>query len=304
VDDAQHPVGGRGADDDRSDGAPATGSPAVVCDGVVIRYGDTLAVDRLSFVGRAGQVVALLGPNGAGKTSTVEALEGYRPVAGGSVRVLGLDPRDDHAALVPDIGVMLQNGGVYPMLGPAQMLELFARYYDDPEDPAGLLDLVGLGPVRRTPWRRLSGGEQQRLSLALALVGRPRVLFLDEPTAGVDPEGRIVVRSIIADQRDRGICVVLTTHELAEAERLADHVVIIDHGRTLAEGSPAELASGTADGSIRFTTDPGLDTAALAAAIGPGTTLDEERPGAGTGGPKGRSRRPTRRTRRTGRARS
>ena len=251
----------------------------MVCDDVVIRYGDTLAVDRLSFVGHAGQVVALLGPNGAGKTSTVEALEGYRPVTGGTVRVLGIDPRHDHAALVPDIGVMLQNGGVYPMLGPAQVLDLFSRYYDDPADPGALLDQVGLGPVRRTPWRRLSGGEQQRLSLALALVGRPRVLFLDEPTAGVDPEGRLAVRSIIADQRDRGICVVLTTHELTEAERLADHVVIIDHGRMLAEGSPGDLASGTADGSIRFTTEPGLDTVALASAVGPGTTLDEERPG-------------------------
>jgi ABC-2 type transport system ATP-binding protein len=224
-------------------------------------------------------VVALLGPNGAGKTSTVEALEGYRRADRGSVRVLGLDPRTDHAALVPDIGVMLQNGGVYPMLGPAQVLDLFSRYYDDPEDPAEMLDLVGLTAVRRTPWRRLSGGEQQRLSLALALVGKPRVLFLDEPTAGVDPEGRIVVRSIIADRRDRGICVILTTHELTEAERLADQVVIIDHGRVLAEGSPAALASGTADGSIRFTTDPGIDTGALSATVGPGTTVVEEHPG-------------------------
>ena len=208
-------------------------------------------------------MVALLGPNGAGKTSTVEALEGYRRNESGTVRVLGLDPGRNHAALVPRIGVMLQRGGVYPMLGPAQVLHLFAQYYDDAEDPATLVELVGLGEVQRTPWRRLSGGEQQRLSLALALIGRPEVLFLDEPTAGVDPEGRIVVREIIADQRAQGRCVVLTTHELAEAERLADHVVIIDRGRMLAEGTPAELASATADGSIRFTADPGIDTAAL-----------------------------------------
>ncbi len=252
---------------------------AVVCDDVVVRYGDTVAVDRFSFAAEAGQVVALLGPNGAGKTSTVEALEGYRRVDGGSVRVLGLDPRNDHAALVPRIGVMLQRGGVYPMLGPAQVLELFSRYYRHPEDPGALLDLVGLSGVRRTPWRRLSGGEQQRLSLALALVGRPRVLFLDEPTAGVDPEGRIVVRDIIGTQRDRGICIVLTTHELVEAERLADQVVIIDHGRKLAEGSPGALAAKTADGSIRFTTGPGIDVGALAVAVGPGTTVDEQRPG-------------------------
>lgn len=258
---------------------PTALDSTVLCDEVVIRYGDTLAVDRLSFEGHAGEVVALLGPNGAGKTSTVEALEGYRPVSGGTVRVLGLDPRHDHTALVPRIGVMLQRGGVYPMLGPAQVLHLFARYYVDPEEPEGLIDLVGLGGVRRTPWRRLSGGEQQRLALALALVGKPDVLFLDEPTAGVDPEGRIAVREIIATQRDRGICVILTTHELAEAERLADHVVIIDHGRMLAEGTPAGLASGTADGSIRFSTDPGLDTVALGAAIGGDTILEEEPPG-------------------------
>jgi len=250
-----------------------------VCDDVVIRYGTTVAVDRLSFEGHPGQVTALLGPNGAGKTSTVEALEGYRRVDGGSVRVLGLDPGRDHGRLVHRIGVMLQKGGVYPTLGPAQVLHLFARYYEDAEDPDGLIDLVGLSGVRRTPWRRLSGGEQQRLSLALALVGKPRVLFLDEPTAGVDPEGRIVVRDIIAAQRDRGICVILTTHELAEAERLADLVVIIDRGRTLATGSPAALASGTADGSVRFSTDPGIDTAALAGSIGAGATVDEERPG-------------------------
>ena len=253
---------------------------AVVCSDVVIRYGDTLAVDRLSFTAHRGEVLALLGPNGAGKTSTVEALEGYRPVTSGTMRVLGLDPGRDHNALVARIGVMLQKGGVYPMLGPAQVLHLFAAYYDDPEDPDALLDLVGLRGARRTPWRRLSGGEQQRLALALALVGKPEVLFLDEPTAGVDPEGRIVVRDIITSVRDKGMCVLLTTHELAEAERVADRVVIIDHGRLLAEGTPAELASGTADGSVRFSTDPGIDTDSLAAAVAPGATVVEERPGA------------------------
>jgi ABC-2 type transport system ATP-binding protein len=255
-------------------------SPVVACDELVIRYGDLVAVDSLSFRAFAGEVVALLGPNGAGKTSTVECLEGYRPPSAGSVSVLGLDPRRDHTALVPRIGVMLQRGGIYPMLGSAQVLHLFAKYYDDAEDPDALVDLVGLGEVRRTPWRRLSGGEQQRLSLALALIGKPEVVFLDEPTAGVDPEGRVVVREIIAGLRQRGICVILTTHELAEAERLADRVVIIDHGRKLAEDTPAALAAGTADSSIRFTTDPGIDTASLALAIGTGTAVDEERPGA------------------------
>ena len=193
--------------------------PAVVCDGLVVRYGDTVAVDGLSFRAEAGQVTALLGPNGAGKTSTVETLEGYRRATAGTVRVLGLDPRADHAALVPRIGVMLQRGGVYPTLDSAQVLHLFARYYDEAEDPDALLEQVGLAGVRSTPWRRLSGGEQQRLSLALALVGKPDVVFLDEPTAGVDPEGRTIVRGIIEVLRRRGTCVVLTTHELPEAER-------------------------------------------------------------------------------------
>ncbi len=253
--------------------------PEVVCEDLVIRYGDTVAVDHLRFTARAGQVLALLGPNGAGKTSTVETLEGYRQADAGRVRVLGLDPRRDRRMLVPDIGVMLQRGGVYPMLGPAQVLHLFASYYAHAEDPDDLLTRVGLDAVARTPWRRLSGGEQQRLALALALVGRPRVLFLDEPTAGVDPEGRVVVRDLIAGLRDSGLCVILTTHELTEAERLADHVIIVDHGRILAEGSPASLAQRTADGSVRFSAEPGIDVDALATGIGPGTEVTEERPG-------------------------
>ncbi len=254
----------------------SAGPPAVVCDGAVVRYGRSLAVDRLSFTAHHGQVLALLGPNGAGKTSTVEALEGYRRLDGGTVRVLGLDPRRDRAALVSHLGVMLQRGGIYPSLNARQVVRLFARYYDRADDPDQLIASVGLADVSRTPWRRLSGGEQQRLSLALALVGRPGVLFLDEPTAGVDPEGRLKVRDIIAGQRELGRCVVLTTHELAEAERLADHVVIIDRGRALAEGSPAALAARTSDGSVRFSTEPSIDTARLAAAIGPGTTVVEE----------------------------
>jgi ABC-2 type transport system ATP-binding protein len=212
-------------------------------------------------------VVALLGPNGAGKTSTVEALEGYRRVDGGSVRVLGLDPTD-HATWWGTSASCCSAGGVYPMLGSAQVLHLFSRYYDDPEDPDQLIELVGLGGPPHAVAAVVGRGATAAVAGAGPGGQAPGVLFLDEPTAGVDPEGRIVVRDIIAAQRDRGICVVLTTHELDEAERLADQVVIIDHGRKLAEGSPAALASGTADGSIRFTTGPGIDTAALAATLG------------------------------------
>ncbi|HXX89411.1 MAG TPA: ABC transporter ATP-binding protein [Acidimicrobiales bacterium] len=240
---------------------------AVECRDLVVRYGDVTAVDHLSLEARRGQVLALLGPNGAGKTSTVETLEGYRRPAFGSVRVLGLDPMAEHRALVPMIGVMLQRGGVYPVLGPRRVLRLFARYYDDPEDPEGLLELVGLTDVAATPWRRLSGGEQQRLSLALALVGRPRVVFLDEPTAGVDPEGRLAIRAVIDGLRTRGVCVLLTTHELAEAERLADDVVIVARGNAVARGTVPQLVAAAGGVGIRFHAPAALDRGALAAAL-------------------------------------
>jgi ABC-2 type transport system ATP-binding protein len=242
--------------------------PAVECTDLVVRYGQTTAVDGISLSADFGEVIAVLGPNGAGKTSTIEVLEGYRNPAAGSVRVLGLDPRAEHRALVPRIGVMLQRGGVYPMLGPKRALELFAGYYPDPEPTGDLLELVGLRGVEHTPWRHLSGGEQQRLSLALALVGRPEVLFLDEPTAGVDPEGRIGLRSVISGLRDRAKCVVLTTHELAEAERMADRLAVIRAGRLLAEGTAAELAGLHSGGVVRFSSRPGLDTDALGVALG------------------------------------
>ena len=185
--------------------------------------------------------------------------------------MLGLDPIADHARVVARTGVMLPARRRLPGHGGAPgALRLFAAYYDEPEDPDALLDLVGLAAVARTPWRRLSGGEQQRLSLALALVGRPEVVFLDEPTAGVDPEGRLAVRRVITDLRDRGAGVVLTTHELGEAERLADDVVIVAEGRAVARGSVAELSAAGGEGGIRFEAPPGLDTGGLDAALGSG----------------------------------
>jgi ABC-2 type transport system ATP-binding protein len=253
---------------------------AVECRDLVVRYGELTAVDGLSFAAGRGQVLALLGPNGAGKTSTVETLEGFRRPSGGRVSVLGHDPVAAHGAVVGRIGVMLQRGGVYPVLGPRRVLHLFARYYDDPEDPNALLELVGLGAVASTPWRRLSGGEQQRLSLALALVGKPEVVFLDEPTAGVDPEGRLAIRDVVARLRDRNVCVILTTHELPEAERLADEVVIVARGRAVARGTVAELAAAGGPAGIRFGAPAGLDRGSLASAVGVGeSAVTEDAPG-------------------------
>lgn len=251
--------------------------PAVVVSDLVVRYGSVTAVDHVSFDADVGEVVALLGPNGAGKTTTVETLEGYRRPSGGDVRVLDLEPIREQRSLLPRIGVMLQQGGVYPAMGPAAVLRLFASYYEDPADPAELLGRMGLDGVARTPWRRLSGGEQRRLSLALALVGRPQVVFLDEPTAGVDPQGRLAIRDEVRRLRDGGACVLLTTHELDEAERVADRVVIIDRGRVVASGTPSELMRAGAGSDIRFGAPPGLDTAALAAAVT--ATVVEEHPG-------------------------
>jgi ABC-2 type transport system ATP-binding protein len=244
-----------------------TTDAAVEVDELVVRYDDVVAVDGLSFTAARGEIVALLGPNGAGKTSTVETLEGFRRPSGGTVRVLGLDPVADHARVVDRIGVMLQQGGVYTAMRPPEALRLFASYYDDPADPDELLHRVGLDAKRGTAWRHLSGGEKQRLSLALALVGRPAVAFLDEPTAGIDPAGRQTIRGLVAELRGQDVCVLLTTHDLDEAQRLADRVLIIDHGRLLAAGTPAELMQAGQTDEVRFGAPPGLDTAALGAAI-------------------------------------
>ena len=252
--------------------------PAVEVTGLTVRYGPAgtpAAVDGVNLVAAAGEVLVVLGPNGAGKTSTVETLEGYRRPAAGEVRVLGLRPIADHAALSGRIGVMLQRGGVYPVLGPRRVLDHFAAYYADPVPVDELHDLVGLRPVAGTPWRHLSGGEQQRLSLALALVGRPEVAFLDEPTAGVDPEGRIAVRAVVAGLKERGVCVVLTTHELGEAEKMAERIVILSAGRIVLEGTPQGLTAAAAPGIVTFGAPPALDVMALAAAVGPGATASE-----------------------------
>ena len=255
--------------------------PAIEVDSLVVRYAASVpitAVDGVSFTAEPGSVLALLGPNGAGKTSTVETLEGYRVPTSGTVRVLGLDPRKDARALSSRIGVMLQRNGVYLTMGPTEVVRLFAAYYGTRAlDPDTLVERVGLAGVAKTPWRRLSGGEQQRLSLALALVGRPEVVFLDEPTASIDPGARLVVRDVIRDLRSDGVCVLLTTHDLDEAEKLADRVVIIDHGTVVADGTAAELMrSGTGHG-IRFGAPAALDAAALTARLG--AAVVEERAG-------------------------
>jgi ABC-2 type transport system ATP-binding protein len=253
--------------------------PAVVIEGLVKRYGGRAAVDGLSLTVERASVVAVLGPNGAGKTTTVETCEGYRRPDAGLVRVLGLDPVRDAVALRPRVGVMLQAGGVYPGVRAAEMLSHVARLHAHPLDPAGLLERLGLGTVGRTPYRRLSGGERARLGLALAVVGRPELVFLDEPTAGLDPQARLAAWDLVEELRRDGVTVVLTTHLMDEAERLADQVTIIDQGRVVTTGTPQELSTAGAENSLRFRGPRGLDLVSLRSALPESATVAETLPG-------------------------
>ncbi|MBT0772422.1 ABC transporter ATP-binding protein [Kineosporia sp. J2-2] len=252
--------------------------PAVEVAGLVKRYGSRVAVDGASFTAAPGAVTAVLGLNGAGKTSTIECCEGLRRPDGGSVRVLGRDPMTDGAWLRPRVGVMLQDGGLPQAARAGDLLDLAAAMYADPLDLPGLVSTLDLGGRLRTPVRRLSGGERQRLALAVALVGRPDVAFLDEPTAGLDPQARLAVWDLIGGLRAGGVAVVLTTHLLDEAERLADHVVLMAAGRVVAAGTPRELTGGS-DHTLTFEAPPGLDLGRLAPLLSAGIAATEVRPG-------------------------
>ena len=256
----------------------SSAAPAVEVVDLVKSYGAKRALDGLSLTVPRGAVFALLGPNGAGKTTTVEICEGFRRADAGQVQVLGLDPAA--AALRPRVGVMLQDGiGGYTSATAIEMLRLLASYARHPQSPEALLDVVGLAEVSGTAVKRLSGGQRQRLSLALALVARPELVFLDEPTSGMDPQARRGTWELIRSLRSDGVTVVLTTHFLDEAEQLADTVVVIDAGRVVAAGSPAELTRAGAEGQIRFRAVPALDLEDLLGTLPVGTLAIEKEPG-------------------------
>lgn len=238
------------------------GAPAIAIDGLTKRYGDRIVLGGVSLTVGRGELVALLGPNGAGKTTTVEIVEGYRQADGGTVRVLGKDPWSGGRDLRARVGLMLQGGGIDPRAQPRETLVQYGRFHADPRDPDELLDLVDLQPVARTHYRRLSGGERQRLGLALALVGRPEVLVLDEPTAGMDPEARATTRAIVAELRAAGLAILLTSHDLGDVERMADRVCVLRAGTIVAAGTPAELAGGLRP-RLRFRLDRPPDDAAI-----------------------------------------
>ena len=254
----------------------AANDVAVEIERLVKAYSGRTVLDGVSLRVRRGEIVALLGPNGAGKTTTVEIIEGYRRADAGTVRVLGLDPARGGGALRSRVGLMLQGGGIDPRAEALEIVRLYAAFHDEPRDPDALIDLLGLRSVAGSRYRRLSGGERQRLGLALALVGRPELVILDEPTAGMDPAAKGLTRAIIADLRRDGLAVLVTTHDLADVERLADRVAILDRGRIVAEGTAAELTGGT-EARLRFRLASPLtaeEAAALGSALG-GSVVDE-----------------------------
>jgi ABC-2 type transport system ATP-binding protein len=241
-------------------------SEAVVVDGLRVSYGDLEAVRGVSFTAAAGEITAVLGPNGAGKTSTIEVCEGFRRRTSGSVRVLGLDPARERTALNRRMGVMLQDGGISPSARVFDTVRHFCTLHERGADPHELVAQVGLAERSRSTWRRLSGGERQRLSFALALAAKPEVAFLDEPTSGVDVNGRDAIRGLVRTLADTGCAVVLATHELDEAERVADRVVIFDRGEVVAAGSLAEVRAG--HDQIRFRSSPDISVVDLGTVTG------------------------------------
>ena len=238
---------------------------SVVVENLSVSYGDLMAVDNVSFEAPSGSVTVILGPNGAGKTSTIEVCEGFRTAKTGSVRVLGLDPVSDHRALTERMGVMLQGGGVYPSARVRDVVSHFCALHNKGVNATQLIERVGLSNRSTGTWRKLSGGEQQRLSLALALAADPEVIFLDEPTSGVDIDGRDIIADIIRDLAARGTTVVLASHDMAEAEKVATHAVLFNSGKVIASGEISSLL--TSRKHLRFTSSEGLVPAELAVSI-------------------------------------
>jgi ABC-2 type transport system ATP-binding protein len=251
----------------RRDGSDVADSsletPAIAVHHLVKTYGAIRAVDDLSFTVRRGEVFAILGPNGSGKTTTLEMIEGYRNPDSGGMTVLGLNPDKYARELRSRWGVMLQQDGLHPGLTVRETLHLYAGFFADPIAVPSMLETVGLTAAADTRCRRLSGGQKRRLAMAVALIGRPELVFLDEPTTGMDPQARLTTWEIIRGLKATGVTVVLTTHLMDEAERLADRIAILNHGRLVALDTPAELTRRGKSGTMRLVADPHLNLSAL-----------------------------------------
>ncbi len=253
--------------------------PAIEVENLTVRYdhsaSGTPALDKVSFTVEPGEVVALLGPNGAGKTTALEAIEGYRSPSGGSVQVFGLDPAKHRSELAHRWGVMPQAGGIPMGLTVGEAVRLFSELHGYDGNTEELLSAAGLSDLKKRRWRRLSGGEQQRLSLTLALCGGSDLLLLDEPTAAVDAEGRQRVLGIVRERARSGGGVLITTHRFDDVEQIADRVIILNHGEVAAAGTLDELTSGGQE--IRFTAPAELTVAELGAKLG--CEVSEPKPG-------------------------
>ncbi len=240
----------------------STAESALSVRDLVVDYSDLRAVANVSFDAKPGSVTAVIGPNGAGKTTTMEVCSGVRTATSGTVSVLGLDPQRDRLKMNSRIGVMLQDGGVYPSARVGEVLEHYCNLFGNRQRASDLILAVDLGSKRQDTWRKLSGGEKQRLSLALALAAKPELIFLDEPTSGVDIVGRDLIREIVGNLAKSGCTVILATHELDEAQRMADHVVMFNHGRLIANSSLQDLLGTNQAVTLRTTNE--IDIAALA----------------------------------------
>jgi len=231
-------------------------TPVITVKNLRKTYGDKVAVDDVSFEVRRGEIFGILGPNGAGKTTSVECLTGLRAADDGEIRVLGLDPAHDGAALRQRVGVQLQESELHPKIRVREALELFASFYPDPADGVALATRLGLAEKLDAQYRHLSGGQKQRLAVALALIGKPEIAVLDELTTGLDPQARREVWELVESVREEGVTIVLVTHFMDEAERLCDRIAVIDAGRVVATDTPAGLAVGARRGQVmRFRTD-------------------------------------------------
>jgi ABC-2 type transport system ATP-binding protein len=230
-------------------------SAAIRVEGLSKSYGALAAVRDVSFEIAAGEVFGLLGPNGAGKTTTVEILEGYRKRSGGAVEVLGTDPEEAGPEWRARIGIVLQSSSLYPVLTVAESLAVFGGYYPHPRPVDEVVELVGLDEKRNARVKTLSGGQQRRLDLGLALIGDPELIFLDEPTTGFDPAARRAAWTTIRDLRALGKTILLTTHYLDEAEQLSDRVAVLREGTIAIVGRPSELTGGESETEVRYRRD-------------------------------------------------
>jgi ABC-2 type transport system ATP-binding protein len=243
-------------------------APAVTVEHLVKRYGHVVAVNDVSLSIHEGEIFGIIGPNGAGKTTTVECISGLRAPDSGSISVYGLSPRKDRDAMREFVGVQLQESALPPRLRVGEAVRLFASFYSNPVDPDQLLESLGMKQIVNSPFKNLSGGQKQRLSIALALVGNPRLAILDELTTGLDPEARRETWSLIERMRDRGVTVILVTHFMDEAEKLCDRLALINHGTVIALDTPEAIAARAGGSRLRFVPSQPVDEQTLRAIPG------------------------------------